>query len=585
MAVSAAPAGAAVAARPGAPTGLTGNAYFDTHTTLSWTAPVNTGGIPLTGYQLAGSWGAPGGVCSVVAPVTTCSPNNLVDGKTYKFKVRAANANGVGPYSAVLTLKAGLPDPPTAVSGTGGDGSVTVNWSAPARNGALVSSYTATATPGGASCTSTGSPTCTVTGLTNGSPYTFTVTSTNKWGTSLPSAPTAAVVPSTVPGTPTAVQVTALASSGALVHFTAPTSNGFSAITGYTVFGYDNTTHLSKSYAAPVAAATVGSTPGTGLTITGLHATDNYTFSVAASNAKGISPLSALTVAYPAAPGSVSGASNFDGTAAVTWTPATVTLGNAVTGYAVLYTDTTTSTAGAPAVFAPGAASATLTGLTGGDNYQVCVATLQAPLAAAGDSSSCGTFTEVVAPGAPTNVIASGDISATGAYVNFTAPTFTGGSAITGYTVVVTDTTTSTTTNYPAPVSAASTGFDVTGLNVGDTYTFSVYATNAAGNGAASAPVGGNPAGPTSVSPVTDGLGGAAVSWTASPWTFGTPVTGYSVTSFDLSALAIGPSATALSTDTSAALSGLTVGDTYDICVAPQSALPTQTSTCVSVVA
>ena len=71
---------------------------------------------------------------------------------------------------------------------SGGDGQATVSFSAPATNGgAAISSYTVTASPGGRTATGSASP-LTVTGLTNGTSYTFTVTATNALGTGPASA-------------------------------------------------------------------------------------------------------------------------------------------------------------------------------------------------------------------------------------------------------------------------------------------------------------------------------------------------------------------------------------------------------------
>jgi hypothetical protein len=94
------------------------------------------------------------------------------------------------------------PAPPQAVDGSPSDSQVSVTWSAPASNGgSAITAYTVTASPGGKSCVwSSGPLTCTVGGLANGTPYTFTVTAANAVGTSAPSVPSNAVTPTRPPG-------------------------------------------------------------------------------------------------------------------------------------------------------------------------------------------------------------------------------------------------------------------------------------------------------------------------------------------------------------------------------------------------
>jgi len=92
-----------------------------------------------------------------------------------------------------------VPGAPTAVLAVAGNGSALVSWSAPASTGgAAISGYTVTASPGGRTCTAVGLS-CTVTGLTNGTGYTFTVTATNSAGTGPGSTPSASVAPAFVP--------------------------------------------------------------------------------------------------------------------------------------------------------------------------------------------------------------------------------------------------------------------------------------------------------------------------------------------------------------------------------------------------
>ena len=77
------------------------------------------------------------------------------------------------------------------------------HWAAPSDGGAAISGYTVTASPGGATCTTTTATSCAVVGLSNGVAYTFTVTATNDVGTSGPSGVSSSVTPATVPNAPT----------------------------------------------------------------------------------------------------------------------------------------------------------------------------------------------------------------------------------------------------------------------------------------------------------------------------------------------------------------------------------------------
>jgi uncharacterized repeat protein (TIGR02543 family) len=93
------------------------------------------------------------------------------------------------------------PDAPTGVSATsGGNASATVSWTAPSDGGSAITSYTATSSAGQTCSSSTTS--CSMTGLTNGTPYTFTVTATNSIGTSDPSSASSAATPAAPVVTP-----------------------------------------------------------------------------------------------------------------------------------------------------------------------------------------------------------------------------------------------------------------------------------------------------------------------------------------------------------------------------------------------
>jgi hypothetical protein len=89
------------------------------------------------------------------------------------------------------------PAAPTGVVATGGNTSATVSFAAPADGGAAITGYTVTSNPAGGTDSNAGSTSLThaVTGLTNGTPYTFAVTATNSVGTGSDSSPSNSVSP------------------------------------------------------------------------------------------------------------------------------------------------------------------------------------------------------------------------------------------------------------------------------------------------------------------------------------------------------------------------------------------------------
>jgi mannan endo-1,4-beta-mannosidase len=109
------------------------------------------------------------------------------------------------------------PAAPAGLFAGAGDGRAAVAWVAPSSTGgSVIRSYTLSWSPGnGSQALPAGQTSMTVTGLTNGTTYTFTVTATNAAGTSNSSSP-ATVTPQA--GSPTPAAVTATASP------TAPTT-------------------------------------------------------------------------------------------------------------------------------------------------------------------------------------------------------------------------------------------------------------------------------------------------------------------------------------------------------------------------
>lgn len=85
-------------------------------------------------------------------------------------------------------------DPPTSVSASAGNAEATVTFTLPVYDGKGTATYVATASPGGATKSGSSSP-LVVTGLSNGTSYTFTVSTISGYGVSAASAASAAVTP------------------------------------------------------------------------------------------------------------------------------------------------------------------------------------------------------------------------------------------------------------------------------------------------------------------------------------------------------------------------------------------------------
>lgn len=131
---------------------------------------------------------------NVEAPATdaTC---NAYDNATGPVASKVVGSFDTVPFNAMpdAAVPCGVP---TGATATAGDSRAEVSWTAPAANsGPALTGYLVTASPGGATCTTTGALTCTVTGLTNGTAYTFTVQATNASGNGAPSGPTSPVTP------------------------------------------------------------------------------------------------------------------------------------------------------------------------------------------------------------------------------------------------------------------------------------------------------------------------------------------------------------------------------------------------------
>ncbi len=505
---------AVLASPPDAPTGtfgIPGNAQV----AVSWTAPLNNGGAPITGYTATASPG--GAACqSPNGTTTTCTVTGLANGTAYTFTVTATNVAGTSPpsvSSSAVTPRT-VPGAPGNVSGAPGNGNVLVTWTAPASDGGgVITEYVVTASPGEATCQWNGGPLqCTVTGLTNGTAYTFAVVATNVIGSGEPSQGSGSVTPRTTPGAPANVVATP-GNAQAVITWDTPASDGGGTITAYTVT------------ASPGGATCQWTEGPLSCTVTGLANGTAHTFTVTATNDAGTGPASnasapVVPLGPPGAPTSVARVTG-DASVTVSWNPPDLDGGSPITGYTV-----TAAPGGATCQWTEGPLTCIVTGLTNGTAYTFAV-TATNIFGTGSPSNPTPPISPRTVPDAPTAVVAvAGNAEAT---VSWEAPAFNGGAPVTGYIAAA------------APgggscITTTALSCVITGLIAETAYTFTVRALNSAGLGAPSEPSGtviplapeGAPGPPGTVSGMP-GDGSVTVTWNAPDDQGSSPVTEYTV--------------------------------------------------------
>jgi len=226
----------------------------------------------------------------------------------------------------------------------------------------------------------------TVTGLANGTDYTFYVTAINADGNSS-YAISAAATPYTIPGAPTGLTATQGVAEVAL-SWTAPASDGGAALTDYTV-------EYSSDSGSTWTTFTDGTSTTASTTVTGLSHSTTYTFRVSAVNAAGTGTASdTASVATATTAGAPTGLSATQGVAevALSWTAPASDGGAALTDYTVEYSSDSGSTW---ATFSDGSsttASVTVTGLDGGTSYLFRVSAVNAAGAGTASGTVAATF-------------------------------------------------------------------------------------------------------------------------------------------------------------------------------------------------
>jgi hypothetical protein len=343
---------------PDAPTAKPNNGSAN----VTWLESPSNNGSAVTGYTVRAYVGTTQ-VASHAYPATPRSQlfSGLTNGTTYRFTVAARNTRGLGPKSTLgSAITAGAPAAPTATA-TPGNARATVNWTAAVANGSAVTSYIVTPYLARVAQTprtfAAAARTATITGLTNGSTYTFNVSARNARGTGPQSVGVAVVVGSPLaPTAPTAKP----GNERATIHWTAPTINNGAAITGYIITPYrDGIAQFPWTFASTA----------TTQTVTSLENALRYTFKISARNSRGMGPRSVaspmIIIGAPAAPTGVTATAK-QRAATVRWT-APSNNGAAITTYTVIpYLG---RVAQPPRAFNASTVTRTITGLTTGKRY------------------------------------------------------------------------------------------------------------------------------------------------------------------------------------------------------------------------
>lgn len=397
--------------------------------------------------------------CSVNGASGSCSVSNLTANQSYTFTSQASNSNGTSGNSPTVTVVLAAPSTPGMPTVTAGNTTATVTVM-PANSGGTPTTYTVTASPGVSACTVYGpSGSCIVSGLSNGTAYTFTSVATNLVGSSSSSPTSASVTPTAqTPGAPTNI-VAVAGNARATVSWAAPSNMGGSSITSYSVTSTPSSSGCTTS--------------GTSCTVSGLTNGTAYTFTSTATNAQGAGTASQASAAVSPSAGPlpsivgiapstgdqvggtevrISGA-NLTGVTGLTFggIPATnIVVDPNANG--TIVTARTPAYAGGPVDVVLTAPSGSVTD-SGGFTYAAPPAAPGTPLPAPGDQQVTVSWPQVfVGGGNPTS---------------YTATAYSASGAVSGQCSVA------------FPGAAFPTGScTITGLTNGTAYTFTVRATN-----------------------------------------------------------------------------------------------------------
>ena len=486
---------ATTASVPGAPASLFASADAPGQIQLTWFAPGSNGNSPITGYDIYRD-GA--GTPTYTTTTTSYTNTGLAAGATYTYIVKAVNAVGSSLGSSAAASTADVPGAPTSLTATGSVGQIVLSWSAPSSNGNPITRYDIYRNGAVTPTYSVTTLTKVDTGLATAYRTYYIVKAVNAVGSGAGSSVVATT--DNVPGAPATVTATG-GNAQVTVTWTAPGSNGGSAISSYQVYRAGTSSPICTGLAQPC-------------TDSGRADGFTHTYTVRARNVVGLGPGtsdSATTWNVPGAPAAVT-ATGGNGQITVTWTAPGSNGGSAIFSYEVYRV-------GTPSPICSGLSQpCTDSGLGDGVTFTYTVRARNAVGLGPGTSDSATTWN---LPGAPATVTATGGNAQV--TVTWTAPGSNGGSSIFSYEVYRAGTSSPICTGLSQPCTDS-------GRADGFTYTYTVRARNAVGLGPGtsdSATTWDVPDAPGNFT-ATGGVGQIALSW-AAPAPNGSAITQYDI--------------------------------------------------------
>ena len=466
--------------------------------------------------------------------------NGLTNGTNYSFKVFGINSLGNGiPINTSSIIPIPVPDQPIITNTIAGNTTITLYFTSNNAISYLINNISCSSSP------------YTITDLTNGTPYIYSIVAINTYGNSLPTL-TSQIIPYTIPNTPTITHI----SNGfkqATISFT-DSFNGGSSITSYTVISTPDNI-ITNGASSPI--TIIDLTVGTSYSFT-IYATNN------AGNSNSSSPSNSIIPYGLPNPPTIGTATLTDSSASISFTPSSYNGYSTITSYTVKSSPDNLSNSGITSPII-------INNLSYGINYTFTIIAINA----AGNSipsSVSNTVLPITIPDVPTIDTATAGI--TSASIYFIYPIFNGGSTITSYTIK------SNPDNLL--VNGTSSPITIYNLTANTSYTFTIKATNIVGSSSYSSSS--NTVIPYTISDtptINNAIAGSAsatITFTPPSFNGGSNIINYLVTSSP-------DNITTTASTSPIAIGGLTVGTSYTFTIiainAAGNSLPSSSSNAI----